>query len=263
MPEVSPIIQSQILALQERFPGLGLHVRDDGYAVVAGMLGFNTSYGEYAIQDEYLVKIVIPSDYPDTLPRAFEIGGKIPKDFHMMTDRSLCLGSPLEMALKFSETPSLLGFVERLLIPYLFSYACWEKFKVMPFGERAHGSAGILQSYQDLFGTSDIVATMNLLRMLADDSYLGHTLCPCNTGKKLRNCHGPTLLNLMQHRTTKQFLLDHSDLLLHCHATDPTLNLFELESVSGKKMRMKIKRSKELAANPRTSASKKSAKPGC
>ena len=229
------MLQDQVEALRARFPGLDLRTRDDGQLVVSGVLGFSVTHEGQTIETEYAIEIVIPKDCPDAVPGVFEVGGRIPEDFHKLTDGSLCLGAPLEVQVSFASNPTLLGFVEYQLIPYLFSHAWWERSEKMPFGEREHGTAGILQSYQELFGTNDTIPTLNLLRILADDNYRGHTLCPCGSGSKLRHCHGSTLLRLKQHRSKQRFLLDHIDILHHVFSSDPSLNLCELAANSIRK----------------------------
>ena len=49
--------------------------------------------------------------------------------------------------------PSLLRFVERCLIPYLYGFSYFQRHQgKLPFGELAHGAEGIRQDYKDLFG---------------------------------------------------------------------------------------------------------------
>ena len=230
--ESNRMLADQAAAMHARFPGLDLRSRSDGQLVVSGALGFSVTHEGQTVETEYAVEIVIPKGYPEAVPGVLETGGRTPGDFHKLADGSLCLGAPLEVQVSFAQNPTLLGFVERQVIPYLFSHAWWERSGKMPFGERAHGTAGILQSYQEQLGTNDVVTVLNLLRILADDSYHGHTLCPCGSGSKLRHCHGQTLLRLKEHRSRQRFLLDHACLLQHAFSSDPTLNAVELTANS-------------------------------
>jgi hypothetical protein len=66
----------------------------------------------------------------------------------------------------------------------------------MPFGDLSHGVLGIIEYYTDLFGTADNVVALSLLKILAEDNYRGHHKCPCGSGRMLRKCHGPILLEL-------------------------------------------------------------------
>ena len=109
------------------------------------------------MEGEYEIDISIPKQYPDSLPLVFEIGGKIDRNYHHNPTGELCLATPIEIEMNFKKFPSLLGFVDNLVIPYLFSHAYFMKHGEMPYGERPHGSEGILQFYEEHFGTNDSV----------------------------------------------------------------------------------------------------------
>ena len=56
----------------------------------------------------------------------------------------------------------------------------------------------------EFFETS-LVEAMTLLKCLADDSAPPLMACPCEEGRKLRDCHGPQLAELRPHLPPKQF----------------------------------------------------------
>jgi hypothetical protein len=179
------IWRDHVATLRERFPGLRPGSgRGSEDRVVSGTLGFCATYVGQAVRTEYEVAICAANGYPVTVPWVFETAGRIPHGFHKMDDESLCLGTPLEVRLKFAKGPTLVDFVQHQLIPYLFCHACWEQSGKMPFGDRSRGGAGLLESYRELFGVADDLAVLHLLRVLAEGNYLGHTLCPC--GSKLK-----------------------------------------------------------------------------
>lgn len=37
----------------------------------------------------------------------------------------------------------------------------------------------------------------DIIYFISYSSYRGHLLCPCGSGKKIRNCHGDTLMKVM------------------------------------------------------------------
>ena len=193
------LILNHISELQGKYPGLKLLLSDDSRAfVVRGNLAFFAQYDGMSIEDDYEVEIIIPKDYPATPPKAKEIGGKIPKNFHLNNDGTLCLGVPIEVKRKFYKKRSLLGFVEVLLIPFLYSHRFEEIHREMPYGELPHGIEGILKYYKELFGVDDDYAVLVFLKILAEDNYRGHLNCPCGSNNKLRNCHGKILLELKE-----------------------------------------------------------------
>ncbi len=208
------LAHQQIADLTERYRGLSC-VSSSFSLAVSGKLSFSAQYNGVSIQDEYVVEITVPEDYPEILPTAKEIGGRISKDFHTYPDNTLCLGSPIETRIKFSKQETLLGFVEDLLIPFLYAYSYKEKCGEMPYGELSHGVNGILESYKGLFQINDDLAVIGFLKILADDNYRGHISCPCGSNIKLRNCHGDIVRELQNFQSPEQFLQE-SIHVLYC-----------------------------------------------
>ena len=202
------LIKQQFEKLIQKFPNLRLCEDSPGQWVIRGKLSFSASFQNIPIEDTFSVMIVLPKDYPQSPPVVQETGGRIPADFHQNPDRTLCVGIPIEVRQRFKKEPTLLAFMERLLVPYLYSYSYYEKYGKLPFGEFAHGGKGIREYYQELFKTDDICIMLELLKIMANGSYRGHHLCPCNSGKILRKCHGPLMLELINGHTKEIFLKD-------------------------------------------------------
>ena len=84
--------------------------------------------------------------YKEQLPLVYETAGKTPQDgnHHVNPDSSLCLGSPLRLYKILGRNFSLIDFVERCLVPFLYSISLAEaghsRFK---FDELAHGVMGL------------------------------------------------------------------------------------------------------------------------
>ena len=158
--------------------------------------------------------MMVPSDYPENIPRAWELDNRIPDDFHKYDDLSLCLGAPLEVIKKIDQKNNLCGFIELLLIPYLYSYSFLEKYGNLPYGELSHGGLGIHESYQGIlndyknqFNVSSDVEALSMLKVLSEDNYRGHLPCPCGSGDILRRCHGPALIELSKQQS-KEYLFN-------------------------------------------------------
>lgn len=203
---LSDNIEVQSLELFKVHKGLQL-IEEDGSICIKGSLPFSaTLYGTCPIVDCYNIKIHIPTDYPNKPPTTTECDGRIPRTFHTNPDGTLCLGSPLEVRMKFKG--SLLNYVQKLIIPFLYSFSFYEKYGKLPYGELSHGSLGIVESYKELFGVSDSKIVLGLLNILARGKYRGHHDCPCGSKKRLRNCHGSQLLDLMNYQSKDEFMFD-------------------------------------------------------
>jgi hypothetical protein len=196
--EVLSIVVKQFMQVESKFTSLQLSQQEDGF-LIDGMVYFRASYnGLEEIMDGYEISIKITNNYPNELPVTKEIGGRIPKRFHTFQDQTLCLGAPLALRLAMATDDHLLGYIEKLIIPFLYSFSYREKFGKLPYGELAHGAKGIMDYYQELFKTSELYMAMGLLQILGSNNYRGHLLCPCRSGLRLRNCHGEHLKYLWQ-----------------------------------------------------------------
>ena len=161
--------------------------------VLKGTFAFTAqslTHGE--LTDHYKLKIAVPPKFPRSLPIVTELEHKIPRQegFHVNRDDTLCLGSPLRLLLKLSEAPTLIGFADSCLVPYLFgiSYKLRHGGK-FPFDELAHGVAGLLADYVELFGLRQPTQAVNALRVLGMKKRRANKLpCPCRCGLRLGKC---------------------------------------------------------------------------
>lgn len=207
------LIRQQFEELSKTYSGLRLYEDAPGRWVIRGILSFSATFKNVTITDAFSVLIRLPQDYPNSPPTVQETGGRIPADFHQYPDRTLCLGAPVEVWRRFKADPRLVTFVETQVVEYLYGYAYFEKYGVLPFGELSHGAQGIREYYQDLFKTNDVQIVLALLKPMADGTYRGHHACPCGSGKILRKCHGPSMLDLVKHLPKEQFLRDSENIL--------------------------------------------------
>ncbi len=144
------------------------------------------------VQDSFALEIIVPSQFPRGLPKVMETEGKIPRsgDYHVNPDGSLCLGSPLGLLVKLSEAPSISGFANHCLVPYLFAVS--RKLKTggpLPFGELAHGAKGLFADYAHLFKLKTPEQARQALTLLGMKKRCANKLpCPCGCGVRLGRC---------------------------------------------------------------------------
>ena len=196
-------LRKQIAELSGVHKGLTDVVEHDAETLLSGTLDFEASAdGLETITASFDVVLSIPHVFPDRLPQAKEVGGQIGTDYeHLNTDGTLCLAVPVEQRRVFFEQPTLLGFVDRLLVPYLYGYCFWRKHGYHPFDEAAHGYEGILRYYVDTLSLRDPLKVLAFICLLFEHGYRGHHDCPCGSGRKVRTCHGPVLRALHEHHT--------------------------------------------------------------
>ncbi|MFH1926482.1 MAG: SEC-C domain-containing protein [Chloroflexota bacterium] len=213
------LIETHFAEANDKYTGLSLSIDDEG-ASITGALKFDATYNRVRLSDTYDVEIVVPKSYPEDPPKARETADRIPADFHTNPDGFACLTTPLEIRKQFNRQPDLIGFIDHLLIPYLFGYTHLLKYNFLPFGEFDHGYegvnqsyAGLIEKYREAFSVDDDIEVMGLLKVISEDNYRGHHDCPCGSSLKLRDCHGPAILEIKKSQSAQYFFEEYINLL--------------------------------------------------
>ncbi|NKC13122.1 MAG: hypothetical protein GKR94_13265 [Gammaproteobacteria bacterium] len=213
-------VQIQIAELVAVHKGLGNVTERESETVLSGALPFEASTdGLETITDSFDIEVTIPNDFSDTLPRVRETGGRIGTDYdHRNPGGTLCLAVPVEQRRVFFDEPTLLGFVNRLVIPYLYGFCFFTKHGHHPFDEAAHGFEGISRHYVDTLHLQGDLAALRVICFLFEHSYRGHHDCPCGSGRKVRACHGSALLALHNTHNEQSLRTDFMAIFETCFA---------------------------------------------
>lgn len=211
------IINRDFGELQAEYPDLCLGQNLFGEWVVRGPIRASAIYESSELEiGGVTVEIILPPTYPESHPVARETTG-LTKEFHTYHDGTLCLGSPLAIKSSYRNYPTLLGFMEQLVIPFFFAFFYMEMHGEMPFGELSHGGEGLLEYYLDLFELAEADKVIGLLRILSDDEYRGHLPCPCGSRAIIRRCHGDLIRNIARLQSKDHFLLDYYCIARYCY----------------------------------------------
>lgn len=176
------------------YPKMAIRPSSGGDLRLKGSFEFAAHHAKAGdIQDSFALEIIIPRSFPKERPRVTETGGRIPRigEYHVNPgDNTLCLGSPLSLLLKLSKKPTLEGFAESCIVPYLFAIS--RKLKnggPLAFGELAHGREGILNDYASLFGLKNPAQVKYALELLGMKKRCANKLpCPCGCRFRLGQC---------------------------------------------------------------------------
>jgi len=224
------LVNAHFRDLKNVFSDLELKEIENGRFIITGNLSFTVCHYGKSVKDDYDVEIEIPSDYPQNPPTVKEISHKIPRnmDNHVnQEDGTLCLGAPLAVKRTFAKERSLLWFVRAQLIRFLSSYSYKRDYGLFPNGELSHGDKGMLEYYSDLFSVQDNWQVLGMLKILADDNYRGHALCPCGSNKKVRNCHGALLKEIRDYQKTTDYMIEYINILNLLKSNNPNKNLIK------------------------------------
>lgn len=184
----------QVASLLERYPNLTVTSQTDNRVDIKGKIHINRNCDKISVCKEYGIEVSIPLN-SDRLPTVRETEHYIRDYPHIYTNRTLCLATDTDLYLHFREGFDLVSWMEEYVELYFVSYECYKRYGIFPFGERSHGSKGVLEFYCDYFKISDRKQAKGFILYVANTKYKGHHPCPCGSGKKTRNCHRDSILS--------------------------------------------------------------------
>ena len=194
-----PTLDDHLSELLDKFPRLsvqpdgtdGQFTENDELRLVGSLALDNVELTNLPrLEGSYRIKVIVPRAFPAALPRVYEVGGSIEQGYHKWTDGTLCLGAPLDLRAILTQTPTLLGFVSNCVVPYLYRHRYREVHHTDPWSDLRHGSAGLLQYYDHLIGTSDPRACLEYLHLGGLRKRVANKYpCPCGSGLRLGKCH--------------------------------------------------------------------------
>ena len=176
------------------YPRMALRPEPGASVVLKGIFDFSAArQGMVEITDSFALAIKVPVAFPRDLPRVRETGGRIPNDgkHHVnQNDGTLCLGAPVRVLLNLSRNPTLVGFAENCLVPYLYDMSqTLNGGTPFAFGELAHGAIGEFTDYADLLGLKNPEQAKLAIILLGMKKRAANKCpCPCGCGKTLGRC---------------------------------------------------------------------------
>ena len=196
--KLEAILHQEGRILAAAYPSLALSIRSSGYALTPGLqLTLDTALVEGSLPVPktgigYEVTIILSRQHPKHMPLLVCRDPAIPAelDRHINGNGTACLCSRAESAKFYPPGAGLIHFIDQLVVPFLVGQFFYTAHGRWPGPEREHGWPGILQAYESLLGTRDVkVVTRFLQHRLLKKRPKGHGVCPCGSGRKLRDCH--------------------------------------------------------------------------
>ncbi len=177
------------------YPSLHFHERD-GQLILAGT--YQITDGDRVL-DHYQIEVVIPYGGPHAdIPVVRETGGRIPRndpEYHM-SNGTACLFVPEDFWYHHPNGMDLLAFLNGPVRAFFVSQSLVQRGDQWPYGTRPHGNEGIADFYGEFLGTTDPDRIKACAKLLIARKLPGHKLCPCGSGRPVRNCHLSTLQQL-------------------------------------------------------------------
>ena len=146
----------------------------------------------------YDVEIWLTANFPQTEPRVFEVGRRIPRDIdrHMFSNGRCCV-TVWEAWLATAPQISFEAFLTGPLHEFFLSQFWYELKGEWPFGEWSHGLKGLEEAYAEVLQVPNDGARLRAyLDVLCRQRPKGRRPCPCGSGRRLRDCHRERVMAL-------------------------------------------------------------------
>lgn len=206
-----PINQSEIKKLKVDFPESTFALDAHDLSLLHISLKVNHIYNDFRVNEFFEIVMKIPLGYPYEIPTVIEVGNKIDLKYeHRYINGQLCLGTNSEIILNCNGAITISYLIDAYVIPYLFSYRYYERYNEYPFGDRPHGAMGIVEAWKEVLGVKTVKEAYDIIKYAVLHTYRGHLPCPCNSGKKTRDCHpvNTELLLKLNNKLVKKILLE-------------------------------------------------------
>jgi ubiquitin-protein ligase len=142
---------------------------------------------------DYSVALRLPDDYPKYPPVMYCNDPKLPTniDRHILKNGQACLGVTTEVRRNWSAGPNMVSFLDEFVAPFLAWQVYFDANGYPPaWGQRSHDKKGVLEFYAEILDLEVDANIVDFMRLLARKNIPGgHEMCPCESGRRLRNCH--------------------------------------------------------------------------
>ncbi len=181
----------EVQLLQEHYPSLAMY-KENSTIYFRGILNIEDI-------DSFEIEIMIPNDYPKSLPIVKDIGNDIPRniDRHMYSDGSCCLTINHIMKQKYQDgSYYLVYFINDFVKPFFANQLYFEQTGNWLTGEYHHGNDGKRQYLKEHIQVTDDTLFNKLLKLAIRSRLNQQKKCPCHSNKPLKRCHLKTVLEI-------------------------------------------------------------------
>lgn len=177
--------------VKESFPLLNYAWYNESKSwVIKGNLDICDVKGVY--WNTFNIAIVLPEGYPYCVPLVFEISNIIPrdKDWHISNEGVCCIDIEHNLIVMSRKGINIKDFIEKKIYPYFANQLYKLQENKYAGEEYSHETDGIIQYYIENLKIPSLINSIVFLEMIIKNCDLTRNrLCPCNSGKKIKQCH--------------------------------------------------------------------------
>ena len=203
-----------IIEMQQFYPDLQISEEREESVKLRGNICVNRKISDFTLYREYKVEILLFKD-ESKLPEVYDVDGQIDSQYpHRYKDGKICLDTDVAIKIRFENGIDLCLWMQDFVEVFYFSYEYFKRNGEYPFGERKHGSDGVIETYGDYFHVSQKKSILNCLRYITVRGYNGHDQCPCGSGKYIRKCHGKYILPFYNNKKRQKMVKDDYEMII-------------------------------------------------
>ena len=207
-------IMIQLKDFFELYPDLYVESENTDEVRISGSFLLNREFNGHRVYKKYNITIVIPIN-SSKLPYVIDSNSYIDEKYrHYYSNGVLCLETDTKLLLDYEKKFDIIHWMENYVECYFFTYEYYKRYGEFPYGERSHGVMGIIETYQDILNAKDVVEAFHILQYIHSKDYRGHMKCPCQSGKRIRDCHGKQMMRFYTNDYIRSiFLNDYSTII--------------------------------------------------
>lgn len=200
--------------MQQFYPDLQISEEREESVKLRGNICVNRKISDFTLYREYKVEILLFKD-ESKLPEVYDVDGQIDSQYpHRYKDGKICLDTDVAIKIRFENGIDLCLWMQDFVEVFYFSYEYFKRNGEYPFGERKHGSDGVIETYGDYFHVAQKKSILNCLRYITVRGYNGHDQCPCGSGKYIRKCHGKYILPFYNNKKRQKMVKDDYEMII-------------------------------------------------
>lgn len=203
-----------IIEMQQFYPDLQISEEREESVKLWGNICVNRKISDFTLYREYKVEILLFKD-ESKLPEVYDVDGQIDSQYpHRYKDGKICLDTDVAIKIRFENGIDLCLWMQDFVEVFYFSYEYFKRNGEYPFGERKHGSDGVIETYGDYFHVAQKKSILNCLRYITVRGYNGHDQCPCGSGKYIRKCHGKYILPFYNNKKRQEMVRNDYEMII-------------------------------------------------
>lgn len=193
-------------------PKMKLYEDEAGFSL-SGEYHYSLKSMGVVFDRERKIKLNVPFTFPLAIPTLFI--NELPEGIsHVYKDNSTCVATIGEIVQFLIQNPYISDYIDKFVNSFLFTVDWYCEYETYPFGEREHGYKGLFSYYKRDWGLN-LEQFKKMSFLVYNKTYRGHSPCFCDSGEKLRNCHGEKIFVIVQNEILRNLFLQEAYMILN------------------------------------------------